>query len=509
MIEGLSRFLIRISAFPRKEIFEILRQPRLVLTLVLGPFLILLTFGLGYRVQAQPLRALFVLEEDNPFHDYLDEYVAGINPLLEFAGESESMERAQQELLADNVDIVVALPESPIAQIRDSQQAPFEIYHNEIDPFQVDYIEAFARIYTDEVNRRVVAAVASEGQQQSADVQAIVIQARVTAERMHNALQEGDIQRANRLRTELSDTAALLSLSLGTSAELLQTVEDRFGEEGVDVSVVSEQLESIQESLELFTGIEPGQSDYSEEIAQAERIADQFNGLENVLADFRTISPAVLISPFRSDVTNIGETPPRVSDYYVPAAIALVAQHLAITFAALSIVRERHEGTVELFRVSPLSALETLLGKYISYFLFLAVLVAALTALVVLGLQLPMPGRWVNYAVVIALLLFASLGVGFVISLMAENTSQAVQFSMILLLASIFFSGFFLTLQLLRPVVQIISWLLPATYAIQMLQDVMLRGIFRDLDLLANLGLIGLAFFFLAWFLLRLRMARR
>jgi len=41
--------LIRIGAFARKEMTEILRQPRLLLTLILGPFLILLLFGIGYK----------------------------------------------------------------------------------------------------------------------------------------------------------------------------------------------------------------------------------------------------------------------------------------------------------------------------------------------------------------------------------------------------------------------------------------------------------------------------
>jgi len=41
------RGIIRASSFFRKEIFEILRQPRLVATLVMGPFLILLIFDIG------------------------------------------------------------------------------------------------------------------------------------------------------------------------------------------------------------------------------------------------------------------------------------------------------------------------------------------------------------------------------------------------------------------------------------------------------------------------------
>ena len=47
---------VRTLAFPRKEIFEILRQPRLILTLVAGPFLILLLVGVGYRIAREAVR---------------------------------------------------------------------------------------------------------------------------------------------------------------------------------------------------------------------------------------------------------------------------------------------------------------------------------------------------------------------------------------------------------------------------------------------------------------------
>jgi ABC-2 type transport system permease protein len=44
-----------------------IRQPRLLLTLILGPFLILLLFGIGYRDTARDVRTIFVAAEDNEF----------------------------------------------------------------------------------------------------------------------------------------------------------------------------------------------------------------------------------------------------------------------------------------------------------------------------------------------------------------------------------------------------------------------------------------------------------
>ena len=502
-------FFIRISAFLRKEVFEVWRQPRLILTLILGPFLILLLFGVGYRVQAQPVRSLFVMDEDNPFRAYLGEYTSDINPLLEYAGIIESEAAARERLRRDEVDLVIILPEDPVARIENSEQAVFQIYHNEIDPFQIDYVEAFARIYIDEVNRRILAEIAGRGQEETTDARQVVSTTRATARQMREALESGEIAEAMRLRDQLVRGADLTASLVGTTTNLLQGVEQRFDSEEADVEPIIAGLHRIREEARALSQMEAGREDYSQEAARAARIEEEFAGLEEAMSDFRQISPSVLVSPFREDVQNITEAPLRVSDYYVPSAIALLAQHLAVTFAALSIVRERRGGALELFRVSPVSAIETLLGKYVSYFVFEAILLAILTVLVLFGLRVPLLGTWGNYALILTVLIFTSLGLGFVVSILSQTTSQAVQYSMIVLLASIFFSGFFLTLQLLRPAVRVVSWLLPATYATQMLQNVMLRGTLREFNLLYSLALMGVALFVLAWFLLRRKMARR
>jgi ABC-2 type transport system permease protein len=114
-----------------------------------------------------------------------------------------------------------------------------------------------------------------------------------------------------------------------------------------------------------------------------------------------------------------------------------------------------------------------------------------------------MLGSWWYYALVVGVLLFTSLGIGFVISLLSETSSQAVQLTMIILLASVFFSGFLLRLDLIWQPVRILSWMLPTTYGIVMLQDVFLRGIPPSPLLLAGLAGIGIGLFIIAWLLLR------
>ena len=44
--------------------------------------------------------------------------------------------------------------------------------------------------------------------------------------------------------------------------------------------------------------------------------------------------------------------------FFAPAVLALVLQHMGVTLTALSMVRERLSGAMDIFRVAPVRALE-------------------------------------------------------------------------------------------------------------------------------------------------------
>lgn len=505
---NLFRFFVRISAFLRKEIFEVLRQPRLILILVLGPFLVLLLFGIGYRAEAQPVRTLFVMERDSTFRLYIEEYVTALAPLLVFSGITDDLEQGKELLRRGEVDVVVALPEDAFETIRNSEQALFTLYHNEIDPVVADSLRVFGRVYVDEVNRRILRAVTQQGQSEASLGEDVLGEARTSATAMREALERGDNLTAEQEQRDLVRSANALDLALGASLSLLGNVEQTTGTSDDESSVLVTALSDVRQDV---NALEETGGEGSNPGVQAQKVAvieEDLAELETALSDFRQIEPGVLVSPFRSETQSIAAVAPKLSEFFAPAVIVLLLQHLAITFAALSIVRERTSGTMELFRVSPLSAMETLLGKYGSYLIFEGVLAAILTALVVLGLRVPLLGSWIGYSLAIAALIFTALGAGFVISGVADTDSQAVQYSMFALLASVFFSGFFLNLDYLWAPVRTISWLLPATFGIRLLQNIMLRGEVIDLGLLANLAAIGFTLFLFAWLLLHRRMAQ-
>jgi ABC-2 type transport system permease protein len=73
----------------------------------------------------------------------------------------------------------------------------------------------------------------------------------------------------------------------------------------------------------------------------------------------------------------------------------------------------------------------------------------------------------------------------------------------------VFFSGFFIALTLLWEPIRLISWALPVTYGMALLQQVMLLGARPDPVWLGGLAAIGAGLYGVAWLLLRRLMARR
>jgi len=218
------------------------------------------------------------------------------------------------------------------------------------------------------------------------------------------------------------------------------------------------------------------------------------------------IPPDVIASPATATVVNLAPSTPDIESYFGPAALMLVLQHMAVTLLALSIVRDRTSGAMELFRASPVRATELVTGKVLAFgVLGVAVAVISL-ALMVVGLHVPLLAPIGLVALVTGLVLLASLALGLLISVISSSERQAVQLSMLLLLASMFFSGFVIRIEEFQPIVQAGSYLLPVTHGIRLLQDLLLRGtITHPWQLLALAGIAAVTLI-ASWVLVRREM---
>ncbi len=115
------KFLIRISSFLRKELVEIFRQPRLILTLVFGPFLLMFLFGLAYPDQSRPLRTLFVIEGQNAVREQVKLFTESPNPVIINQDIENNKDLALEKLAHNQTDLVVVIPRNPLETIQNNQ----------------------------------------------------------------------------------------------------------------------------------------------------------------------------------------------------------------------------------------------------------------------------------------------------------------------------------------------------------------------------------------------------
>jgi len=413
------RRLVRVGAFVSKEIGEVLRQPRLVMVLIAGPFAVLLLFGAGFREDLR-WRAVFVAPPDSELSKDLKAYAGVLDRYVILKGVVSDEDQAKHMLRDGKVDLVAVAPPDAAGDVLAGRQANFIVWHNQLDPVEISAVRFAALLAASEVNKKILENVVAKGQE--------------STDSLDQALQ---------------------ALASETSSR--------------DVSTASEAVNKL-----------------------------------------RTLDPGLLVAPLQGEAKQVLPPPDsRPTPFYAPGAVALLLQHMGITFGALSIVRDRELGAVEVFRVSPLGPGESLLGKYLAYLLLGSALATVLVVLLWIPGLLVMTGSWGWFVFVLVGVLAASLGIGFLISLVAGSDSQAVQWAMIILLASLFFSGLFISLDRLQPAVRALSWALPVTYGVQGLRDVSLRGIPPDPIEMVRLWAIAVGLYALCTFVTSRRAALR
>jgi ABC-2 type transport system permease protein len=291
-------------------------------------------------------------------------------------------------------------------------------------------------------------------------------------------------QAAADLATQLGQIRATLQRTVGIADQLVEQAPDTLAGPAATASDALTQLEAKVASLQsTLAG-----GDVAAAKQQLAEIDQTLSTVHQNFDAFTTVEAGVLVRPFTSLVATSEPGRHPITDFYAPAAVVLLVQQFGVAFGALSFVRERELGTVELYQAGPLSAGPILVGKFLGYLLIGGAVAALLELLIIGALDVPLQGSVGAVAIVLGLVLLGSIGLGFLISLVSRNDTQAVQYSMIVLLASLFFSGFFLATERLVYPARLISWLLPATFGIDLLRDVMLRGVDLDRNTLAALG---------------------
>lgn len=211
--------------------------------------------------------------------------------------------------------------------------------------------------------------------------------------------------------------------------------------------------------------------------------------LQGVLGDFQMQSRDSMIDNLPDEVFEMGEKLPesvrhafgsamtpwtmeskilynpdlRFIDFLIPGIIGLILQLLTVTLIASTIAREREVGTLSQLLVTPLRQSEIVIGKVVPYLIISLFLIAGTILLshFHFGVKFRQP---MVLGLICFLFLLCSLGLGLLISAFSKTQTQAIQFSVFVLLPVLLLSGAFTSLGNFPDAVRFFSQLFPLTH---------------------------------------------
>jgi ABC-2 type transport system permease protein len=471
--------IIRLLAFFAKEINEVRRQPRLIASLLLGPFLILFLFGIGYKGSQPELRTAVVLPADaqNTIDPATLDQASRLN--FQLVSIDDNRELAMQRLRNGELDVVQIFPTNIRDQLLQGAPATIDFVYNEINPLNEQWINYLAYAEVVELNRSVLVSGIDVAQQEARGNQSQLAETRTQLEQVESGLQASD---------PATLQASLRRLRAASGVLLVSALLAQGGTSGTTEGISREEIVQLQSDLDaLDQAISNGQLAEQQQLVSS--TLEKIKRLEDSLNLFTSVPPGVIASPFERRFENMNGTSYDLTTYYAPGILALIIQHIGVTLGALALVRERLLGASEIFSIAPVSSGHMLFGKYLAYIVFIGLMTALLVGLMLL-LNVPFLGDPLLFAITTLLLAIAGISVGFCISALSRSESQAVQLSMLVLLLSIFFGGFFLALDSFYPAARWVSYALPLTHGIQAFQAIMLQGQAPTLEGWYMLGII-------------------
>ncbi|MGP3790563.1 ABC transporter permease [Pseudomonas sp. B392_1p] len=181
----------------------------------------------------------------------------------------------------------------------------------------------------------------------------------------------------------------------------------------------------------------------------------------------------------------------------MPGLIGALSMLQTLLIAALSVAREREQGTFDQLLVTPLTPFQILIGKAIPAIL-VGLLQSTIIFLVILfWFQIPMNGSvWLLYA---GLLVFniAAVGVGLSVSAVSLNMQQAMLYTFLLIMPLMLLSGLLTPVKNMPEVLQIATYVNPLRFGMDIVRRVYLEGagfidIWRNFIPLLVMGAISL-----------------
>jgi ABC-2 type transport system permease protein len=306
---------------------------------------------------------------------------------------------------------------------------------------------------------------------------------------------------ASRLETALSGQPAItLDQSITSDAAARQALKDKT----LDLVIILPPQFSVQDRhIDILTlGLNP----------TAE--ASSLPLLQKALFDTLTADAGAIL-PTIDRQTVYGSPNATTLDTLAPVVVGFFVYFFVFILTGISFLRERIGGTLERLLATPVSRAEIVLGYSLGFGFFATLQIALVLAFVIGRFEIPALGPVPAFAIglgvrtvgnpLIAYLLVLVLGLGAVslgifLSTFARSEFQILQFIPIVIVPQGLLGGFFWPIEQLPSLLQPVARILPVTYAIDGLRQVMIAGadlsspqVLMDLGVLAAIAAVFVA----------------
>ncbi len=163
---------------------------------------------------------------------------------------------------------------------------------------------------------------------------------------------------------------------------------------------------------------------------------------------------------------------------FVPGVMALVLMLIGVMMTAVSIVREKERGTMEILLVSPFKPFLVIISKAFPYLIISIVNVMIILTLSIWLLDLPVNGSIVLLFCESILLIITALSLGLLISTVTDSQQTAMLMSMMgMMLPTMLFTGFMFPIENMPLPLQYISNVVPAKWYYIIVKSIMIKGL--------------------------------
>lgn len=257
--------------------------------------------------------------------------------------------------------------------------------------------------------------------------------------------------------------------SLVLNAQNVQEVETAFRRGEIDVALVftsrmaSELRPGGTAALQvLLDGSEPNQASVR---------------LSYVLGVLATSMPAEMQPPIALTTRMLFNPQGRSEFNFVPAVMGMILILICAMMAAVSLVREKELGTMEVLLSSPLSSWVVVLGKLVPYFLLSCINLATILLLSVFLIGVPIASHLGVFLGICLLYILVSLALGLLVSTLAKTQLVAMMVSLLFVVPTIYLSGMAFPIESMPQVLQGLSVVVPARWFVDAARKLMIQGV--------------------------------